>query len=77
MEYRMMKEITNPGNKPKISLDQYKQILDLKKSKQGPIKEMTYAFLAKKLGLRASTVINAARKGIKRYDYQLWKEGEL
>lgn len=73
----MMKEITNPGNKPKISLDQYKQILDLKKSKQGPIKEMTYAFLAKKLGLRASTVINAARKGIKRYDYQLWKEGEL
>jgi len=72
-----MEEKTNPGNKPKISYEQYKKIVELKKSKEGPIKEMTYAFLAKELGLRPSSVVNAARRGIKRYDYRLWKEGLL
>lgn len=64
----------NPGAKPKITLDQYRKILELKNSKQGPVKQMSYAFLAKELGLLPSAVINAARRGIKRYDYQLWKE---
>ena len=72
-----MSDPKNPGAKPKITLDQYRKIIELKKSKQGPVKQMTYAFLAKELGLLPSAVVNAARRGIKRYDYQLWKEGLL
>ena len=71
-----MKAPRPPGNEPMITLDQYKKIMDLKQSKER-IKEMTYVRLAKELGLRPSTVINAARRRIKRYDYQLWKEGKL
>lgn len=68
-----MKEPKLPGNLPRISLDQYREIMKLKKSKDR-IAEMTYAFLAKELGLRPSAVVNAARRGIKRYDYVLAKE---
>jgi hypothetical protein len=71
-----MKAPRLPGNEPMITLDQYKKIMDLKQSKER-IKEMTYVQLAKELGIRPSTVINAARRRIKRYDYQLWKEGKL
>lgn len=71
-----MKAPRLPGNEPIITLDQYKKIMDLKQSKER-IKEMTYVQLAKELGLRPSTVINAARRRIKRYDYQLWKSGEI
>jgi len=63
-----------PGTRPKITLEQYRKIVALKNSKDGPVKQMTYAFLAKQLGLRPSSVLNAARRGIKRYDYILWKE---
>ena len=76
MKAGTMKEPKNPGNKPKVTLEQYKKIMELKESKER-IKEMTYVHLAKELGLRPSTVINAARNRIKRYDYVLAKEGEL
>ena len=71
-----MKEPKSAGNKPKVTLEQYKKILELKDSKER-VKEMTYVHLAKELGLRPSTVINAARRRIKRYDYVLAKEGKL
>ena len=71
-----MEEKTNPGNKPKVTYEQYKKIMELKHSKDR-VREMTYAFLAKELGLRPSSVVNAARRGIKRYDYRMWKEGLL
>ncbi len=35
-----------------------------------------YTVLARELGLRGGTVINAATKGIKRYDYALWREAQ-
>lgn len=59
--------------KTKITLEQYKEIMQLKKEKER-VSELTYARLGKKLGLRPSTIINAARRGIKKYDYQIWKE---
>lgn len=68
-----MKEPKSPGNKPKMTYEQYKEIVDLKKAKER-VSELTYARLGKKFGLRPSTIVNAARKGIKRYDYQIWKE---
>jgi hypothetical protein len=71
----------NPGAKPKITLEQYKEILKVKEQKKGdrPKKgtmELTYAKLGGKLGLRPCTIVSAAKKGIKRYDYIIWKESQ-
>ena len=71
----------NPGTKPKITLEQYKEILKVKEQKKGdrPKKgtmELTYANLGGKLGLRPCTIVSAAKKGIKRYDYIIWKESQ-
>lgn len=68
-----------PGSRPKLTLDQYKEILEMKKEKQGrrPKRgtlELTYAKLGGKFGVRSSVIVDAARRGIKRYDYQIWKE---
>ena len=68
-----------PGSKPKLTLEQYKEILAMKKDKQGQrpkrgTLELTYAKLGGKFGVRPSVIVDAARRGIKRYDYQIWKE---
>ena len=69
-----------PGSKPKLTLEQYKEILKLKAEKQGKERpkrgtlELTYAKLGGKFGVRSSVIIDAARRGLKRYDYQIWKE---
>jgi len=69
-----------PGPNPKITFDQYKEILRLKEEKQGKDRpkrgtlELTYAKLGGKFGLRPHTVVNAAKRGIKRYDIRIWKE---
>ena len=68
-----------PGSKPKLTLEQYKEILAMKKAKQGQrpkrgTLELTYAKLGGKFGVRPSVIVDAARRGIKRYDYQIWKD---
>jgi hypothetical protein len=68
-----------PGPNPKITFDQYKEILKIKHEKRGQrprgeTKELTYAKLGGKFGLRPHTVVNAAKRGIKRYDIRIWKE---
>ena len=68
-----------PGSKPKLTLEQYKEILAMKKEKQGQrpkrgTLELTYAKLGGKFGLRPHTIVNAAKRGIKRYDIRIWKE---
>lgn len=68
-----------PGPDPKITFDQYKEILKIKKEKRGQrpkrgTLELTYAKLGGKFGLRPHTIVNAAKRGIKRYDYQIWKD---
>ena len=69
-----------PGSKPKLTLEQYKEILKLKAEKQGKERpkrgtlELTYAKLGGKFGVRPSVIVDAARRGIKRYDYQIWKD---
>ena len=55
-----------------MTYEQYKEIVALRELKKQHLK--TYVQLAKELGLGVSTVTSAARKGIKRYDYALWKE---
>jgi DNA invertase Pin-like site-specific DNA recombinase len=61
-----------PGTPPAMTYEQYKQIIELKRLKELGGKH--YTVLARELGLRGGTVINAARKGIKRYDYAMWRE---
>lgn len=61
-----------PGTEPSMTLDQYREIVKLRKLKE--LGSRSYMDLAKELKIRPGTVINAARKGIKRYDYVLWKE---
>jgi DNA-directed RNA polymerase specialized sigma24 family protein len=61
-----------PGTEPSMTLDQYRKIVELKRLKE--FGSRSYADLAEELKIRPGTVINAARKGIKRYDYVLWKE---
>ncbi len=63
-----------PGTPPAMTYEQYKQIMELKELKEKHLK--TYVQLAKELGLTVSTVTCAARKGIKRYDYALWREAQ-
>ena len=68
-----------PGPNPKITFDQYKEILKVKHEKRGQrprgeTKELTYAKLGGKFGLRPHTIVNAAKRGIRRYDIRIWKE---
>lgn len=61
-----------PGTQPAMTYEQYKEIVKLKRLKEAHNK--TYGQLAKELGLHPSTVTCAARRGVKRYDYAMWKE---
>jgi DNA invertase Pin-like site-specific DNA recombinase len=72
METILMKVPKTPGTPPAMTYEQYKQIIELKELKEKHLK--TYVQLAKELGLTVSTVTSAARKGVKRYDYAMWKE---
>ena len=67
-----MKVPKPPGTEPVMTYEQYKEIVALRELKKKYLK--TYVQLAKELGLGVSTVTSAARKGVKRYDYMLWKE---
>lgn len=61
-----------PGTPPAMTYEQYKEIVALRELKKKHLK--TYVQLAKELGLGVGTVTSAARKGVKRYDYAMWKE---
>ena len=63
------------GNEPVMTIEQYKKILELKKIKR--LADKSYTELAEEFGVNRSTVLNALHRGIKRYDYALWKEGKL
>ena len=67
-----MKVPKTPGTPPAMTYEQYKQIVELRELKKKCTK--SYVQLAKELGIGVTTVTSAARKGIKRYDYMLWKE---
>lgn len=67
-----MTHFKNPGPKPVITFEEYKKILEFKKTKEDSKK--SYSDLAEELGLRVGTLVNAARRGIKRYDYRIMLE---
>ena len=59
------------GCYPKLTLEQYKRALECQRiHKETP----TSAQLGKEWGISNYTIVNALRKGIKRYDYIMMKE---
>ena len=63
------------GPKPKITLEQYRRIREVRNQPFGSAaKEITK--LAAEFGLSRNTVNVTTYRGIKRYEYQIWKEGQ-
>ena len=59
---------------PRITFDQYLVLLRLKK-RRDQIERGTFAKLVRHWGMPQSTVASAVTRGIKAYDYKLWKSG--
>jgi hypothetical protein len=62
---------------PRLSFEQYKIVLKRKKLAKAENERVRYKDLVKEWGIRQSVIGTAIRRGIKQYDYVLWKQGEL
>jgi hypothetical protein len=62
---------------PRLSFEQYKIVLKRKKLAREENERVRYKDLVKEWGIRQSVIGTAIRRGIKQYDYVLWKQGEL
>jgi hypothetical protein len=73
----LVKTYTKPSRyNPRLSFDQYKIVLQRKKHAADECERVRYKDLVKEWGVRQSVIGTALRKGIKQYDYILWKRGE-
>jgi hypothetical protein len=61
---------------PRLSFEQYKIVLKRKKLAKAENERVRYKDLVKEWGIRQSVIGTAIRRGIKQYDYVLWKQGE-
>jgi hypothetical protein len=61
---------------PRLSFEQYKIVLKRKKLAREENERVRYKDLVKERGIRQSVIGTAIRRGIKQYDYVLWKQGE-
>ena len=57
--------------KPRLTLDQYKIVLERKAAGNG---RASYKDLTAQWNVGQSTIGSAIKRGIKQYDYLLWKE---
>lgn len=62
---------------PRLSFEQYKIVLQRKKKAKANHERVRYRDLVREWGIRQSVIGTALQKGIKQYDYILWKQGEL
>lgn len=60
------------GRRPKITIEQYRKILEVKNSKGS--KYGRYKILQRELGIPQSTLSSAVKRGVKIYDYFIEKE---
>jgi hypothetical protein len=58
---------------PSISLEEYKEVMQLKAERAHP---NAYMRLAKYMGVPTQRLLRISQRGIKRYDYILRKEGD-
>jgi hypothetical protein len=61
---------------PRLSFEQYKIVLKRKKLAREENERVRYKDLVQEWGIRQSVIGTAIRRGIKQYDYVLWKQGE-
>ena len=73
-----MKVYTKPSRyNLRLSLDQYKLLLERKRQAEQSQRRIRYSDLVKAWNIRQSVIGTALQRGIKQYDYVLWKRGEL
>ena len=73
-----MKAYTKPSRyNLRLSLDQYKLLLERKRQAEQSQQRIRYSDLVKAWNIRQSVIGTALQRGIKQYDYVLWKQGEL
>ena len=74
----MKKVYTRPSRyNPSITLEQYKTLLERRANARANKKRINYRPLAEEWGRNPMHLASALHRGIKQYDYILWKRGEL
>jgi hypothetical protein len=74
----MKKVYTRPSRyNPSITLEQYKTLLERRENARANKKRINYRPLAEEWGRNPMHLASALHRGIKQYDYILWKKGEL
>ena len=74
----MKKVYTRPSRyNPSITLEQYKTLLERRENARANKKRINYRPLAEEWGRNPMHLASALHRGIKQYDYILWKRGEL
>jgi hypothetical protein len=69
------KKYTKPTRyNPTLSFDQYKFLLKRKEQARKDRKRIKYKDLVQEWGVKQSFMANAIFRGIKQYDYLIWKE---
>lgn len=67
--------MTYGRHNPRITLEQYVQLLGLKRERER-VEYGAFQKLVEEWGVPQSTLSTAVCRGIKRYDYKLWKSGD-
>ena len=74
----MKKLYTRPSRyNPSITFEQYKTLLERREDARANKKRINYRPLAQEWGHNPMHLASALHRGIKQYDYILWKRGEL
>jgi len=58
----------------RLSIEQYKVLLERKREAEAECRRIRYRDLVQAWGVRQSVIGTALQRGIKQYDYKLWKE---
>jgi hypothetical protein len=73
-----MKTYTKPSRyNPGITLEQYKVLRERRANAKANKQRINYRPLAEQWGISPLHMASALHRGIKQYDYLLWKQGEL
>jgi hypothetical protein len=62
---------------PKLTFEQYKVLVERKKHARANLERVKYKDLVDEWGIQQYYMDTAVNRGIKQYDYLLWKAGEL
>ena len=65
--------MTYGKNNPRLTFDQYVMLMRLREAPE--VKRGTFQMLVRNWGVPQSTLATAVSRGIKAYDYRLWKQG--